>query len=100
MPLHDKFLKEILSNKRKLEQHDTIALTKECSTTTQNKLLTKLKDPDSFSIPSLIGNVSIDCALCDLGSSVSLMPLFMCEKLKLGEMRSTTISLQLSLIHI
>jgi len=38
--------------------------------------------------------VSINCALCDLGSSVSLMPLFMCKKLKPGEMRPTAISLQ------
>ena len=34
----------------------------------------------------------IDRALCDLGSSVSLMPLFMCKKLELGEIRPTTIS--------
>jgi len=58
--------------------------------------LHKLKDPGSFSIPCLIGNISINCALCDLGSSVSLMPLSLCEKLELGEMRPTTISLQLT----
>ena len=40
--------------------------------------------------------MSIECALCDLGSSVSLMPLFLREKLDLGEMRPTTISLQLA----
>ena len=39
-----------------------------------NPLPTKLKDPDSFSISCIIGNVSIDRALCDLGSSVSLKP--------------------------
>ena len=35
-------------------------------------------------------------SLCDLGSSVSLMPLSLCEKLELGELRPTTISLQLA----
>ena len=39
-----------------------------------NELHAKLKEPSSFSIPCMIGNVSIDRALCDLGSSVSLMP--------------------------
>jgi len=61
-----------------------------------NKLPPKLKDPGSFSIPRLIGNMHIDCALCDLGSSVNLMPLSLCKKLKLGEIRPSTISLQLA----
>jgi len=90
-----KFLKEILSNKRKLEEHETVALTEECSVAIQNMLPAKIKDPVSFSIPCLIGNVSINHALCDLGSSVSFMPLSLCEKLELGEKRPTTISLQL-----
>ena len=93
MSSYVKFLKEILSNKRKLEEHETVALTEECSAVMLNKLLAKLKDPESFSIPYLIGNVSINRALCDLGSSVSLMPLSLCEKLELGKMRLTTISL-------
>ena len=37
----------------------------------------------------------IDHALCDLGSSVHLMPLSMCERFDLREMRPTTISLEL-----
>ena len=82
MPSYAKFLKEILFNKRKLGKHETVFLT-DCSVAIQNKLSAKLKDPSSFSIPYLIGNVSIDCALCDLGSSVSLTPLSMCEKLEL-----------------
>jgi len=96
MALYAKFLKEILSNKRKLEEHETVALTEECSVAIQNKLPTKLKDPDSFLISYLIGNVPINCALCDLGSSVSLMALSLCEKLELGELRPTTIPLQLA----
>jgi len=55
MPSYAKFMKEILSNKRKLEEHETIALTKECSVAVQNKLPAKLKVPESFSIPCLIG---------------------------------------------
>jgi len=40
--------------------------------------------------------VPINRALCDLGSSVSLMPLSSCEKLELEELRPIIISLQLA----
>ncbi|KAJ8765482.1 hypothetical protein K2173_014604 [Erythroxylum novogranatense] len=96
MPSYAKFLKEILSNKRKLEEHETVALTIECSTAIQNKLPPKLKDLGSFSIPCQIGKITIERALCDLGSSVSLMPLSLCRKLDLGELTPTTVSLQLA----
>ena len=71
-----------------------MALTEGCSVMIQNKLPTKLKDHDSFFVYCLIGNACIDIALSDLGSSVRLMPLSMYEKLDLGEMRPTTITLQ------
>ncbi|XP_057996520.1 uncharacterized protein LOC131175861 [Hevea brasiliensis] len=96
MPSYTKFLKEILSNKRKLEDYETVALTEECSAILQNKLLPKLKDPESFSIPCLIENMKIDKALCDLGASVSLMSLSICKKLDVEELKPTTISLQLA----
>ncbi|KAJ8755138.1 hypothetical protein K2173_018936 [Erythroxylum novogranatense] len=96
MPSYAKFLKEILSNKRKLEEHETVALTVECSAAIQNKLPPKLKDPGSFSIPCQIGKVTIERVLCDLGSSVSLMPLSLCRKLDLGELTPTTVALQLA----
>ena len=81
MPSYAKFLKDILSNKRKLEEHETVALTEQCSAAIQNKLPARLKDPSGFPIPCLIGNVPINCALCDLGSSVSLMALSLCKKI-------------------
>ena len=58
-----------------------------------NQLPTKLKDPSSFSIPCMIGSVSIDRALCNLGSSVSLMPYSIFNRRGLGELRSTHIFL-------
>ncbi|XP_057993046.1 uncharacterized protein LOC110667805 [Hevea brasiliensis] len=82
--------------KRKLEDYETVALTEECSAILQNKLPPKLKDPGSFSIPCHIGETSIERALCDLGASVSLMPLSICEKLKVGDLKPITISLQLA----
>ena len=82
MPLYAKFLKEILSKKRKIDEHETMSLGEECSVVVLNQLPTKLKDPGSFSIPCIIGNVSIDRALCDLGSSVSLMPYSIFKRLE------------------
>ncbi|XP_058003988.1 uncharacterized protein LOC110659532 [Hevea brasiliensis] len=69
---------------------------RECRAILQNKLPPKLKDPESFSISCHIGETSIERALCDLGASVSLMPLSICEKLKVGDLKPTTISLQLA----
>ncbi|PON43697.1 hypothetical protein TorRG33x02_333160, partial [Trema orientale] len=95
-PNYVKFLKEILSNKRKLEEYETVALTEECSAILQKKLPPKLKDPGSFNIPCTIGNSFFDKALCDLGASINLMPLSVYKKLVLGEVKPTTVSLQLS----
>ncbi|XP_073137280.1 uncharacterized protein [Henckelia pumila] len=51
MPSYAKFLKEILSNKRKLEEHAMICLTENCSALVQTKIPQKKNDPGSFSIP-------------------------------------------------
>lgn len=96
IPAYGKFLKEIMANKRKLEDYETIALTEECSAVIQNKLPPKLRDPGSFSIHCTIGDVELSRALCDLGASVSLIPLSVCRKLGLKEMKPTNISLQLA----
>ncbi|KAL0433398.1 UNVERIFIED_CONTAM: hypothetical protein Slati_2674100 [Sesamum latifolium] len=61
-----KFLKEVLSTKRKWEGCETVKLNEECSAILQNKLPPKLKNPGSFSIPCTIGNVDFDKVLCDL----------------------------------
>jgi len=56
MPKYAKIMKEILRNKRKLEDHETIILNKECSAILLNKLPPKLKNPESFTITCTIGN--------------------------------------------
>ena len=48
MPNYAKFLKDIVSNKKKLEEYATVALTKKCGAVFQNKLPSKLKDLMSF----------------------------------------------------
>ena len=96
MPSYAKFLKEILANKRKLEDYETVKLNEECSAILQNKLPPKLKDPGSFTIPCAIGDTYCGKALCDLGASINLMPMSVFRKLGIGEARPTTVTLQLA----
>ena len=55
MPSYVKFMKEILSKKRRLCELETVALIEECSAIIQKKLRPKLKDSGSFMIPYTIG---------------------------------------------
>jgi len=101
MPLYAKFLKDIFSKKRKIEDNETIALTKECSVVIK-KLPPKLGDPGSFSIPCVIGSETIEKVMCDLGASVSLLHLSLFKRMGIGELKPTKMTLQLadrSIIH-
>ena len=51
VPSYVKFMKDILSQKRRLADFETVNLTEECSAILQRKLPQKLKDPSSFTIP-------------------------------------------------
>ncbi|KAK5824706.1 hypothetical protein PVK06_019487 [Gossypium arboreum] len=95
MPTYSKFLKEILTNKRKFEDLSTVELNEECLAILQNKLPTKLKDPGSFTIPCLIGSLNVEKALADLGASINLMPNKMFKQLGLREPKPTKMSIQL-----
>ena len=56
MPSYVKFMKDILSQKRRLADFETVNLNEECSAILQRKLPQKLKDPGSFTISCTIGN--------------------------------------------
>ncbi|XP_061368564.1 uncharacterized protein LOC133311525 [Gastrolobium bilobum] len=96
MPNYAKFMKDLLSRKRKLKECETVTLTEECSAIIQKKLPPKLQDPGSFSIPIEIGNINVGKALCDLGASINLMPLSICKALGIHELKPTKVSLQLA----
>ena len=98
MPAYGKFLKEILSNKRKLEDIGEVKMSMESSelikTMTEN-MPPKLRDPGSFCIPITLGEATYD-ALCDLGESVSIIPLALCKAVGLGEPRPVKITLYMA----
>ncbi|XP_021746437.1 uncharacterized protein LOC110712285 [Chenopodium quinoa] len=93
MPHYSKFLKDLLNGRREVE---TVSLTANCSVILSSKLPTKLQDPGSFSIPCSINEVHLGKALCDLGASVSLMPFSVYQKLNVGNLSPTNITLQLA----
>ncbi|XP_062085761.1 uncharacterized protein LOC133791869 [Humulus lupulus] len=96
MPNYVKFLKDILTKKRRLGEFETVALTEGCSVMLKSKIPPKLKDPGSFTIPCSIGGRDVGRALCDLGASINLMPMSIFKKLGIGEVRPTTVTLQLA----
>ncbi|XP_070034281.1 uncharacterized protein [Nicotiana tomentosiformis] len=96
MSAYAKFLKEILSSKRKLEEVSVAKLTEKYSDILQNKLPQKLGDPSSFTIPYTLGGAHFKKALCDSGASINLMFFLIFRKLELGEMKDTVVSPQLA----
>ena len=100
MSSYVKFMKDILSQKRRLDDFETVNLTGECSAILQRNLPQKIKDPGSFTIPCTIGNAIFERALCDLGASINLMPLSIFKHLGLGEARPTIVTLQLADISL
>lgn len=89
-------MKDILSNKRKLEDFETVAQTKECSVIVQKKLPPKLKDLGSFTITCTIGESYSGKELCDLKASINFMHLMVFQRLGLGEPKATVVSLQMA----
>ncbi|XP_016199803.1 uncharacterized protein LOC107640818 [Arachis ipaensis] len=73
-----------------------MVLTEECSAIIQKKLPQKMKDPRSFQIPCIIGEINIEKALCDLGASINLMSLTMMKRMRIEEAKLTRMTLQLA----
>ncbi|GJS92873.1 hypothetical protein Tco_0799841 [Tanacetum coccineum] len=71
---YGKFLKELVSNKHKLEQISSAFLSNESSAMIQNKVSPKLGDPESFLIPCNFSKAFSCNALADLGASINLIP--------------------------
>lgn len=96
MPAYTKFLKEILSKKRNVNDNEKVTLTWECSAVLQKKLPIQRQDPGSYTIPFVIGMQEFSHALCDLGSSINLMPLSIFRELGVGVVKPTRMQLQLA----
>lgn len=59
-----------------------------------------MKDPGKFTIACTIGGVKIPHALCDLGSSINVMPRDKIKELNFGEIISSNMTLILADLSI
>ncbi|XP_076923777.1 uncharacterized protein LOC143586016 [Bidens hawaiensis] len=96
MPKYAKFLKEVLSNRRKLKELSHVVINEEFSVILQNKLSNYTTGPRSFIFLCVIGNLFVKNALANLGASINLMPYTAFAKLGLGEPTPTRMSIQLA----
>ncbi|XP_039133260.1 uncharacterized protein LOC120270313 [Dioscorea cayenensis subsp. rotundata] len=96
MPKYAKFMKELLTNKMKLEEVDTMALYRNGFAIVDKKLPMKLKDQRSFVIPCLLGDGVEENTLADFGASINVMSYTIYMKLGLGELIPKKLTLQLA----
>ena len=95
MPSYEKFLKGVMSNKRKLPEVGMKVLRGQCSAILEHKIPKKESDLGSFTIPVKLGDVEVEKVLADHGASVSIMPLSFCKRIK-ADLRPTKMLLQLT----
>jgi hypothetical protein len=74
MPPYSKYMKDIVTNKRKIPNEEISTLLANYSF--DGKVPEKLGDPGIPTIPCSIKNNYVRTALCDLGAGVSVMPFF------------------------
>lgn len=78
-----------------MPEHETIALSDECSATLQHKLPSKLKDPMSFTLPYSRENLHNINVQIDSGASINLMILSIHRKIVSEDLKEISITLML-----
>jgi hypothetical protein len=98
VPTYAKFLKDLCTQNRKSKNHipKKVLLTEHVSSLIQHNTPPKFKDPRAPTISCIIGQKEIDKALLDLGVGVNLLPYSVYQQLGLGELKPTTVTLQLA----
>jgi hypothetical protein len=90
-----KFWKDLITIKRKTNVPKKAFLTEQVSSILQCKLPIKYKDPECPIMSCTIGVSQIERALLDLGGSVNFLPYSVYLQLGLGELKPTSMMLQL-----
>ncbi|XP_057513183.1 uncharacterized protein LOC130795179 [Actinidia eriantha] len=96
IPAYAKFLKDLCTVKRTLNVKDKAFLMEQLSSIIQANTAPKYKDPGCPTVSIVIGATTIEHALLDLGASVNLLPYTVYKKLGLGELKPTSVTLQLA----
>ena len=71
-------------------------LSEDVSTVLLNPLPQKMKDLDALLISCVVGGITFDRALLDLGASMNQLPTSIYEKFKIEKLKSTSIILRLA----
>ena len=96
MPHYAEFMKDMLSKKIKFTEEGIVSLNATYSAVIQQSIQEKRQDPGSFTIPCMIGNAEMGKTLCDSRASINLMPLSVAKRITLGELTSTSMTLQMA----
>jgi hypothetical protein len=91
MPPYAKYMKDIVTNKRKIPNEEISTLLANYSF--DGKVPEKLGDQGIPTIPCSIKNNYVRTALCDLGAGVSVMPFSLYKRVDLEKLVSADISL-------
>ncbi|XP_075080345.1 uncharacterized protein LOC142165864 [Nicotiana tabacum] len=89
-----KFMKDLVTIKRSMDC-ETIKMTHQVRAIVHS-MAPKLEDPGTFTIPCTIGSPDFAKALCDLGSSINLMPYSVFKTLGISQPRATSMRLQMA----
>ncbi|XP_023746537.1 uncharacterized protein LOC111894678 [Lactuca sativa] len=96
MPKYANFLKDLLTNRKNMEEESKVVLNENCSVTMLNKLPQKMGDPGSLTLPCPFGNLVTCYALVDSEISVNLMPYSFFKKLNHPEPRLIRMAIHLA----
>jgi hypothetical protein len=98
VPAYAKFLKDLCTQKRKSRNHipKKVLFTEHASSLIQHNTPPKFKYLGALTISCIVGQKEIDKALLDLGAGVNLLPYSVYQQLGLGELKPTTVILQLA----
>src|ERR1051325_3921746 len=96
MPKYAKFMKDILTKKKRYTDQETIIVDASCSAIIQRTIPKKESDQGRVTLPVTIGDVYVGKGLIDLGSIINLIPLSIVKRLGEIELKSTKMTLQLA----
>ncbi|XP_071694729.1 uncharacterized protein [Rutidosis leptorrhynchoides] len=89
-------LRTLLSTKDKVPEVSNIPLNADCSANLLNTLPEKLGDTGRFILPCSIYQSGTIYSLVDLSASINLMPYSQFQKLRIGNLNPTKMSIQLA----
>ncbi|GJT28401.1 hypothetical protein Tco_0908676 [Tanacetum coccineum] len=93
IPTYTKVLKDSLKNNEKLEELANTPINAKFSALLLNKVPEKLGGPEKFLIPCVLQDLEVCNSLANSGASINLMPLLIYEKLRVGPLKPTQMTL-------